>query len=145
MYRYTLERNWEEGSGMVNFIGLNPSTATDTEDDPTIRRCTSIAKNLGFEGFYMTNLFAARSTDSKNLLNIADPIGKTNNELLLQYAFKSDLVIAMWGNYGTYLNRDRLVKHLVPNLHYFKLTKEHNPHHVLYLSHSETKTVKCLV
>ena len=51
MYRYTLERNWEEGSGMVNFIGLNPSTATDTEDDPTIRRCTSIAKILDLRVF----------------------------------------------------------------------------------------------
>lgn len=145
MYRYKLERNWEDGSGMVNFIGLNPSTATDTEDDATIRRCTSIAKNLGFQGFYMTNLFAARSTDPKNLLQIDDPIGKDNNQFILEYSLKSDLVIAMWGNHGTYLHRDRLVKHLVPILYCFKLTKEHNPYHVLYLSKNDTKNFKSLV
>ena len=145
MYRYKLERNWEDGSGMVNFIGLNPSTATDTEDDPTIRRCASIAKNLGFQGFYMTNLFAARTPHPKELLEMPDPIGELNNAFLLEYSLKSDLVIAMWGNHGTYLHRDRLVKHLVPTLYCFKFTKEHNPHHILYLSQNDTKSLKCMV
>lgn len=61
-YRYTLWREWIGGEGFVQFIGLNPSTATDTEDDPTIRRCINYAKSWGYGGMCMTNLFAYRAT-----------------------------------------------------------------------------------
>jgi hypothetical protein len=40
-YRYSLWRMWseEENAPRVMFIGLNPSTADATRNDPTIRRC----------------------------------------------------------------------------------------------------------
>lgn len=38
-------------------IGLNPSTADETRDDPTIRRCTGYARLWRFGGLLMTNLF----------------------------------------------------------------------------------------
>jgi hypothetical protein len=37
-YRYALWREWIGGDGYVMFIGLNPSTADETNDDPMIRR-----------------------------------------------------------------------------------------------------------
>lgn len=43
MYRYALWRVWAQGDGCITFIGLNPSTADENKDDPTIRRC------IGFE------------------------------------------------------------------------------------------------
>lgn len=60
-YRYALWRTWDDDSH-ITFIGLNPSTADETEDDPTIRRCIAYAKKWEFGGINMLNLFAFRAT-----------------------------------------------------------------------------------
>ena len=39
IYRYALWRTWDESKPKVLFVGLNPSTADEIQDDPTIRRC----------------------------------------------------------------------------------------------------------
>ncbi len=62
IYRYALWRIWDDAKPLVMFIGLNPSTADETEDDPTIRRCISFAQNWGYGGLYMANLFVFRAT-----------------------------------------------------------------------------------
>jgi hypothetical protein len=41
--RYALWRVWNEADPLVMFIGLNPSVADETADDPTIRRCIQFA------------------------------------------------------------------------------------------------------
>ncbi len=43
-YRYRLTREWDQEKPKVLFIGLNPSTADEIEDDATIRRCIGFAK-----------------------------------------------------------------------------------------------------
>ena len=45
-WRYVLWRRWgwHGFAKQVMFIGLNPSTADETDDDPTIRRCIRFAK-----------------------------------------------------------------------------------------------------
>lgn len=43
-YRYILSRTWDETKPTVVFIGLNPSTADEETDDPTIRKCINYAK-----------------------------------------------------------------------------------------------------
>ena len=43
-YRYLLSRAWDEAKPTVLFIGLNPSTADEETDDPTIRKCINYAK-----------------------------------------------------------------------------------------------------
>lgn len=45
VYRYTLEIVWDDGKPLAQFIGLNPSTADEVKDDPTIRKCKQFAKN----------------------------------------------------------------------------------------------------
>ncbi len=79
-YRYALLRRWGEGKNAM-FIGLNPSTADETADDPTIRRCVSFAKAWGFGGLCMANLFAYRATNPADMLMQADPIGPDNAEV----------------------------------------------------------------
>lgn len=81
----------------LNVIALNPSTADETKDDPTIRRCIDFAKRLGFGGFCMTNLFAYRSTYPRDLLKVADPIGPDNNENLWRIAMEAGMTICAWG------------------------------------------------
>ena len=56
-YRYSLSRTWDESKPLIGFIGLNPSTADDVIDDPTITRCINFAKSWGGGGLYMGNLF----------------------------------------------------------------------------------------
>ena len=37
-YRYDLTRVWDEGGKKVMFLMLNPSTATEVQNDPTVER-----------------------------------------------------------------------------------------------------------
>lgn len=46
-YRYSLMRRLATGRGTVLFVGLNPSTATATEDDHTVTRCVRFAQAWG--------------------------------------------------------------------------------------------------
>ena len=97
VYRYTLWRQWDDG-GRLNVIGLNPSTADESTDDPTIRRCIGYAKDWGFAGLTMTNLFGFRSTDPKGLLSVTDPSGPDNLSHVLTNAKQAGLVLAAWGS-----------------------------------------------
>ena len=50
-YRYALTRVWDETAPKLLFIMLNPSTATELKNDPTIERCERRARALGYGGF----------------------------------------------------------------------------------------------
>jgi hypothetical protein len=116
------------------FIGLNPSTADETQDDPTIRRCIGYAKAWGFGGIYMLNLFAYRTTDPAKLALVHDPIGPKNDEFLQMYLTPAGLNIACWGNGGKLMNRGRVVVELLgkDNLACLGTTKSGEPKHPLY-------------
>ena len=43
LYRYRLERVWDDARPALPFVMLNPSTADALVDDPTIRRCVGFA------------------------------------------------------------------------------------------------------
>lgn len=133
IYRYTLWREWIGGDGYAMFVGLNPSTADETQDDPTIRRCIAFAKSWGYAGLCMTNLFAFRATDPKDMLAQGDPVGDENDDWLVRIASDAGVVVAAWGVHGTHLGRDKDVRAMLPNLHCLALTKEGHPGHPLYL------------
>lgn len=135
-YRFALWRVWDESKSYAMIIGLNPSTAGEKEDDPTIRRCINFAKSWGYGGLCMTNLFAFRATIPNDMFNASDPVGSGNDEWLLRLAKDAGVVIAAWGNDGTYLGRSSEVIKLIPNLHYLKMNKSGEPAHPLYLDSS---------
>ena len=66
-YRYLLWRLWDRGRDPVVFLMLNPSTADDVDDDPTIRKCRGFARRWGAGGIIVANLFAF-STKSPDVL-----------------------------------------------------------------------------
>lgn len=136
-YRYELWRKWgdlfDAGAGYAMFVGLNPSTADETEDDPTIRRCIAFAKAWGYSALCMTNLFAFRATDPGDMMVAANPIGPGNDAHLTKCAAAAGIVVAAWGVNGTFMDRETKVRSLLPNLHYLRLTKAGNPGHPLYL------------
>ena len=98
-YRYRLERVWHEGPRVV-FVMLNPSTATEAQNDPTVERCERRARALGFGGFAVGNIFGFRATDPKLMRAAADPVGPGNDAAILAMAAQADRVICAWGTHG---------------------------------------------
>lgn len=135
-YRYTLWRTWDAltpSKGYAMIVGLNPSTADEKEDDPTIRRCIAFAQAWGFESLCMTNLFAYRATYPADMLAQTDPVGDENDATLRTMAERAGVLVAAWGNHGAHRARGEAVRRMLPSLHYLRLTKEGNPGHPLYL------------
>ncbi len=133
LYRYTLHREWLIGHGVCMFIGLNPSTADEVMDDPTVRRCIGFAAGWGFRTLIMTNIFAFRATDPANMMVVEDPVGEDNDIWLQRAAKESDLVVAAWGTHGAYRERSKQVREMLKDLYVLRLTKEGHPSHPLYL------------
>jgi len=131
-YRYTLSRTWNGKKKTILFIGLNPSTANEKIDDPTIRRCINYAQNWGYGSLLMVNLFAYRATMPTELKNVKNPIGNDNDLHIIELSKKADLAVAAWGNEGSLLNRDKEVKIIIPILMCLKINKSGQPAHPLY-------------
>jgi hypothetical protein len=132
-YRYALWRTWGNTSGYAMFVGLNPSTADESEDDPTIRRCIAFAKDWGYSGLCMTNLFAYRATQPSNMMAAQDPVGADNDDWLRDTERGAAIVVAAWGVYGAFGDRHQTVRQMLPRWHYLRLTKDGYPGHPLYL------------
>jgi hypothetical protein len=132
-YRYALWRQWGDSAGEVMFVGLNPSMADETNDDPTIRRCIAFAQVWGYSGLCMTNLFAWRATQPTEMMRAPDPVGPENDTWLLKTASQAAIVIAAWGVHGAFAGRDLVVRQMLSRLSYLRLTKNGYPEHLLYL------------
>lgn len=139
-YRFALWRIWDETKPYAMFIGLNPSTADEKENDPTITRCIDFAQSWGYGGLCMANLFAFRSTNPAGMIATSNPVGAENNEWLTKLAKDAGVVVAAWGNDGSHLSRSLEVIQLLPNLHCLKMNKSGEPAHPLYLK-SDLKPV----
>ena len=82
IYRYRLDRRWGQGLAGVLWVMLNPSTADAAVDDPTIRRCVSFADRWGFDRTTIVNLYAYRATSPAVLLDVSDPVGPENANVI---------------------------------------------------------------
>src|SRR5687768_5543077 len=108
-YRFSLWRIWDESKDIVLFIGLNPSNADETNDDPTIKKLIRLCENWGVGEFYIANLFAFITPDPKELLQAGDPIGSQNDGILLELSKRCSRTIFMWGNHGVFMDRNKVV------------------------------------
>lgn len=134
-YRYVLWRRWawEGFAQQVMFIGLNPSTADETKDDPTIRRCIRFAKDWGYSGLLMLNAFAFRATDPKVMKAAADPIGPGNDEALSYRRTQASLIIAAWGAHCPREREIAVCRAIGAPVYCLGRTKAGHPAHPLYL------------
>jgi hypothetical protein len=96
-YRYTLNRYLGPDRRTMLWIMLNPSTADEEKDDPTIRRVKSFTKREGYGRLAVVNLFAKRATDPKDLWPGVDPVGPGNGLTLVNAIESADLIVAAWG------------------------------------------------
>ncbi len=133
IHRYSLWRIWNKDKPYAAFVGLNPSTADEQKNDPTVRRCINYARDWGYGGLIMLNIFAYRSTDPGNLYTAADPVGPQNDSFIRSVSSRAGITIAAWGNHGEFLNRGREVIKLLKDPHCLKVTKAGCPGHPLYL------------
>lgn len=132
-YRYLLTRCWDTQRPQVLFVGLNPSTADATRDDPTLRRCVGFARRWGYGGVVLVNLFALRTPSPTVLFAHPEPIGPENDAWLLRARDSVEFVIFAWGACGDRMGRASCVKDWFENPYCLGLTKTGEPRHPLYL------------
>lgn len=132
-YRYRLWRTWDVGKPTLAFVMLNPSTADEVKNDPTVRRCIGYAKDWGYGTLVVGNIFALRSTDPQGLYEHDDPVGPENDEHLREIVSEADKVVAAWGSHGEYQGRGREVAEMLEGeLVALDTTKAGQPNHPLY-------------
>ena len=123
------------------FLMLNPSTATESQNDPTVERCERRARALGFGSFCVTNIFAWRDTDPALMRAATDPIGPLNDQYIVQNALSHDQIVCAWGAHGNHLGRSTQVRALISSvnrpLYHLGKTKSGEPRHPLYISYSQ--------
>lgn len=132
-HRYVLWRRWAEHGPSVLFVGLNPSTADERTNDPTIRRCISFAGKFGATTLIVANLFAFRATKPRDLLCAADPVGPEADAWLEVSTNYAKNTVACWGAHGAFLARASAVLPMLRNPYCFGTTMGGEPKHPLYL------------
>lgn len=139
-FRYTLTRKWSTSGGHVLFVMLNPSTATEVQNDPTVERCERRARTLGFGGFTVCNIFAYRATDPRDMRAAPDPIGPENDAAILAAAKTADRIVCGWGTHGAHQNRGPAMELVLraqdKPLYHLGLSKAGHPKHPLYIAYA---------
>ena len=140
-YRYSLTRVWQKDGRKVMFVMLNPSTADEMRNDPTVERCERRARVLGYGGFRVTNIFAFRATDPRDMRRAAAPVGALNNAAIKEGADWADDIIAAWGVHGEHQDQGPRIARLLAKyetpVYHLGLTKAGHPRHPLYVSYAQ--------
>jgi len=143
-YRYVLWREFVlEPRKVALWVMLNPSTADESVNDPTIRRVRAFSLAWGFDAARVVNLFAYRSTHPDDLLGVSDPIGPDNDRIIRLEAAAASQIIVAWGKGGALHGRSRHVRGLLAPFECwcFGLTENQEPKHPLY-QHSTAQLVR---
>jgi hypothetical protein len=143
-YRYLLTRVWQPSGRKALFFMLNPSTATEVQNDPTVERCERRARALGFGAFRVCNIFAWRATDPRDMRAAADPVGPANDAAIVESCGwtdgGTDQIICAWGTHGAHLARGPQVEALLRGtgqaLYHLGLSKDGHPKHPLYIAYA---------
>lgn len=139
-YRYALTRTWAPDGKRLTYVMLNPSKATEVQNDPTIERCERRARALGYGAFRVCNIFAWRETDPRALRRADAPIGADNDAVIAEAALWADQVLCAWGSHGAHLGRGVEVESVLratgQSLVHLGLTKHGHPRHPLYVGYA---------
>lgn len=136
-YRLALWRLWDSSKPALLFVGLNPSTANGTKDDPTIRRLAGYAKAWGYGGLFAGNLFSYVTPDPGELFvkgGVELP-GGPNDEALRQMRGLSGLALLGWGHLGANAGKrpEAVIALLGEPVYCLTVTRNGEPGHPLYL------------
>lgn len=148
-YRYRLSQIWDESKPILCFLMLNPSTADEVKNDPTVERCERRARTTGYGGVEIINIFAYRATDPNEMKAQIDPVGEDNDKHILEAALKAGQVICAWGKHGQHMNRGQQVLDLLLTAgvqpYCLKINGDGYPAHPLYIGYDvEPKPYKAV-
>ena len=136
-YRYALWRIWDKSKDALLFIGLNPSTANDIHDDPTIIRLVNFAKSWGYGGLYAGNLFSIVSANPEILFFQActEQSGGPNDMAIKKMRGLTSAVLVGWGEWGKNAGKrtDEVLALLGKPVFCLKVNQNGEPCHPLYL------------
>lgn len=150
-YRYMLWRIWDRSKPFVMCIGLNPSKASKTKNDNTISTLINMLSDLGYGGFYMTNLYAYITTIPAELAMIPYPVSEVdfknkNTEILIKVgATLCSDVIFCWGSFKQAMWRAKQVERLFQGAKCFGKNRDGSPFHPRALIYNgQLKEVKLI-
>mgnify|MGYP000480588151 CR=1 FL=1 len=138
-WRYRLSQIWDEDKPALYWLMLNPSTADELKNDPTVERCERRARMWNYGGSVVFNIFAYRATDPKDMRACADPVGPDNDMWIKRLAAQShDIdIVAGWGEHGAHLNRGEAVLDIFRaaqgRITALKINASGHPAHPLYI------------
>ena len=150
-FRYLLYRPLAKGArdrGRILWVMMNPSTATEFKNDPTISKCMAYSEAWGFSEIEIANTFALRSSKPEVLLaeflDGGNPIGKENDAHIAEAAKRAEFIMYACGvppfrkgAPAPLRDRPRIVFEMLrqqkAEIHALAITKDGNPYHPLYL------------
>lgn len=142
-YRYRLLRLWDRDKPTIAFCMLNPSTADERVNDPTIERCERRARKWGYGRLIVVNLFGYRSTDPAALYQQGDPVGPENIASIVWAVKESAMFVCGWGTHGAHCGMGPMIlgrmRDFYPGrAHALHVNRDGSPAHPLYLPYSLT-------
>ncbi|MDP3088824.1 MAG: DUF1643 domain-containing protein [Methylotenera sp.] len=144
-YRYWLRRDWDLSSEVISFLMLNPSTANEVDNDPTIERCQRRAIAMGYGSMIIVNLFPFRMTNSTQLNTVNDLLGDTleADNCILRAVQASAITVCGWGKHPLAAPRGQAVLSLLKNANLqdkvkcLQLNADNSPQHPLYIAYAK--------
>ncbi len=134
VYRYRLDRFLGGDRPLVG-IGLNPSTATAEENDPTLRRDCHFTRAWGFGHFVKLNAYGYKATEP-DVMWAADGAGiDIVGPDLAVVAWARERGGRVWASWGSHIGVDRqiqLAQMLGEDVWCIKTNLDGSPVHELY-------------
>lgn len=95
----------------------------------------NFARQFGAGRLLVGNLFAFRSKKQNDLIKATDPVGPENDKYLDKLIKSADIVVAAWGNFGSYLDRSSQFrkKFRRHNIKCLAMNEGGEPRHPLYV------------
>ena len=134
----------EVGTNTIICFGINPSTANDIKDDPTISKIRKVASENNCDGCIMLNLYPQRATNPNDMHLKADRKLILKNCYVIRSVFNAypnALTLAAWGNA---IEKRKYLKECLKEIVAVdsdrkwmcrgKLTVKGNPRHQLYVA-----------
>lgn len=142
--RYVLGR-YEKNPMIV--VGINPSIATNEKNDNTITIIENIARQRGYDGFIMFNVYPLRATRiDNNFPYICDEdIISRNVQYFKEKINEGDKIVAVWGTHicdRDYFTKslkylDNAIKEAGAEWICLAKTKSGHPHHPTRLAYNK--------
>ncbi len=136
-HRFVLHRLWDKEKPCAMVIGLNPSNANESDDDPTIGFVTRVLNFNGYGGLFMVNLYTMITPHPEELI-MDENIEHTIELWSASMNYCKDVIFA-WGNFRTF-GRNETAKRIYKNALCFNRLKNGEPRHAMYLK--ETTVLK---